>query len=229
MNYKQGVRFCVAFTNYNQPIRKGRYIFLRFIGYIARLERFCPIGMIIQHKLNKMYKAHIIEVVQSKFMYPADKSFDKCVLKYVAKHFKHYEYGLKRDYFKPEEKTREDMYEIVPKGHSHDGWMRLVDYWCSKQHEVETHGREPTHLEFFKDTHSEEGGGFVANMATEDQSDIFGVNAVLRKRGYTFSNNNIELKRVRITEGHVPEESSGNDLSNETSHAGPSTSTSQVN
>ena len=46
MNYKQGVRFCVAFNNYNQPIRKGGYIFVRFLGYIARLERFCPIGMI---------------------------------------------------------------------------------------------------------------------------------------------------------------------------------------
>ena len=62
-------------------------------------------------------------------MYPVDKGFDKCVLKHVAKHFKQYKHGLKRDYFKPEEKTREDMYEMVPKGHSRDGRMRLVDYW----------------------------------------------------------------------------------------------------
>jgi len=69
-------------------------------------------------------------------MYPADKGFDKRVLKHVAKHFKQYKQGLNREYFKPEEKTRENMCEIVPKGHSRDGWMRLVDYWCSKQHEV---------------------------------------------------------------------------------------------
>ena len=30
---------------------------------------------------------------------------------------------------------------------------------------MEAHGRDPTHLEFFKETHSKEGGGFVANTA----------------------------------------------------------------
>ncbi|KAJ8435335.1 hypothetical protein Cgig2_024322 [Carnegiea gigantea] len=134
----------------------------------------------------------------SKFIYPADKCFDKRVLKHVAKHFKQYKHGFKKDHFKPEQKTKEDMYELVPKGHSRDGWMRLVDYWCSKEHEtlaeigrdarasqmhchttgstsyaekradfVETHGREPTHLEFFKETHGKVGGGFVANTCTE--------------------------------------------------------------
>jgi len=32
---------------------------------------------------------------------------------------------------------------------------------------VEAHGRDPTHLEFFKETHSKEGGSFVVNAATE--------------------------------------------------------------
>ncbi|KAJ8425463.1 hypothetical protein Cgig2_018861 [Carnegiea gigantea] len=279
MNYKQGVRFCVAFNNYNQPIRKGGYIFVRFLGYIARLERFCPIGTISWHKLNKTYKADIVQLVRSKFIYPADKCFDKRVLKHVAKHFKQYKHGFKKDHFKPEQKTKEDMYELVPKGHSRDGWMRLVDYWCSKEHEtlaeigrdarvsqthchttgstsyaekradfVETHGREPTHLEFFKETHGKVGGGFVANTCTEsflneasarvqerllnsspsktqveienevfdelmyeeenpkrpigfgfnvDRNDVFGVNSILRKRGYIFPDNNMELKHVK--------------------------------
>ncbi|KAJ8426083.1 hypothetical protein Cgig2_002033 [Carnegiea gigantea] len=168
---------------------------------------------------------------------PSDKGFDKRVLKHVAKHFKQYKHGLKRDYFKPEEKTREDMHEIVLKEHSHDGWMRLVDYWCSKQHEVEAHGRDPTHLEFFVANTATEGFlnevtskvqeqlltsspsktqveienemsdelmyeeenpkqpiGFGFNI---DRSDVFGVNVVLRKRGYTFPDNNMELKRVK--------------------------------
>jgi len=43
---------------------------------------------------------------------------------------------LKRDYFKPKEKTKEEMYDVVPNGHSRDGRIRLVDYWCSNQHEV---------------------------------------------------------------------------------------------
>ena len=64
MNYKKGVRFCVAFNNYNQPIQKGGYIFVRFLGYIARQERFCPIGTTSWHKLNKTYQADIIEMVR---------------------------------------------------------------------------------------------------------------------------------------------------------------------
>ncbi|KAJ8434075.1 hypothetical protein Cgig2_007590 [Carnegiea gigantea] len=228
--------------------------------------------MISWHKLNKMYKADIIEMfrsssfilnlrlindVQSKFMYPADKDFDKRVLKHIAKHFKQYKHDLKRDYSKLEEKTKEDMYEIVPKGHSHDGWMlsctsfanSLSYNWLYQLHrKVETHGREPTHLEFFKETHRKEGGGFVVNTTTEgflnkasskvqerllssstsknqveienevfdellyeeentkrpigfhfnvDRSDVFGVNVVLRKRGYNFPDNNMKLKRVK--------------------------------
>ncbi|KAJ8436955.1 hypothetical protein Cgig2_018902 [Carnegiea gigantea] len=103
-----------------------------------------------------------------------------------------------------------------------------------------------------------------------DPSDVFGVNGVLRKKGYIFPDNNVELKCVKeelasqkvmflpmlkagrngkITDdfldateaalhmlvirgrggGEVLEESSGNDLSNESRHVGPSTSTSQVN
>jgi len=36
MNYRKGMRFCVASNNYNQPITKGGYIFVTFLGYIAR-------------------------------------------------------------------------------------------------------------------------------------------------------------------------------------------------
>ncbi|KAJ8422273.1 hypothetical protein Cgig2_014419 [Carnegiea gigantea] len=290
------VRFCVAFDNSNQPIRKGGYIFVRFLGYIARLERFCPIGTISWHKLNKTYKADIIEMVRSKFMYPADKCFDKHVLKHVAKHFKQYKHGLKKDYFKPEQKTKEAMYELVPKGHSRDGWMRLVDYWCSKEHEESQHiwsslkrhmaktteasakvqerllSSSPSKTqveienEVFDELMCEEENpkrpiGFGFNV---DRSHVFGVNSILRKRGYIFPNNNMELKRVkeelasqkamfllmlkavcngkityefldateaalRMAGDQVPQESSGNNLSNESGHAGPSTSASQVN
>ncbi|KAJ8439977.1 hypothetical protein Cgig2_008360 [Carnegiea gigantea] len=147
------------------------------------------------------------------FIYPTDKGFDERVLKHVAKHFKQYKHGLKRYYFKPEEKTKEDIYDIVPNGHSCDGWMRLVDYWCSKQHEIETHRREPTHLEFYKEAHSKEGGGFIANTTTEGflrvNNTLFGVEGQLK--------------------GKVQQQSSGNDLSNESRHTGPLTSTSQVN
>ncbi|KAJ8426357.1 hypothetical protein Cgig2_021477 [Carnegiea gigantea] len=152
-------------------------------------------------------------------MYPADKDFDKRVCKHVAKHFKQYKHGLKRDYFKPEEKTREDMYGLFPKGTLLMGgcdWLTI------------------------------------------------GVQNNMRKRGYTFPDNNMELKRVkeelasqkamsllmlkavhngkitnefldateaalRMAGDQVPEQSSGNDLSKESRHTGPLTSASQVN
>ena len=62
LNHKKGMRFCVAFNNYNQPIRKGGYFFVRFLGYIARQERFYPIGTTSKHKFNKTYQADIIEM-----------------------------------------------------------------------------------------------------------------------------------------------------------------------
>ncbi|KAJ8423196.1 hypothetical protein Cgig2_019238 [Carnegiea gigantea] len=103
--------------------------------------------------------------------------------------------------------------------------------------------------------------GFSFNV---DRSDVFSVNSILRKRGYIFPDNNMELKRVkeelasqkamfllmlkavhngkitdefldatkaalRMAGDQVPQESSGNNLSNESGHDGPSTSASQVN
>ncbi|KAJ8421875.1 hypothetical protein Cgig2_032131 [Carnegiea gigantea] len=237
----------------------------------------------------------------SKFIYPADKGFDKRVLKHVAKHFKQYKHSLKRDYFKPEEKTREDMNEIVPKGHSRDRWMRLTlaeigrDARASQTHchttgstsyaekradfneatskvqeRLLTSSPSKTQVEIqnevFDELKYEEKNpkrpiDFGFNV---DRSDIFGVNVVLRKRGYSFPNNNMELKRVkeelasqkamflimlkavrngkvtdeflddtgaalRMAGDQIPEQSSGNDLSNESRHTGPSTSASQVN
>ncbi|KAJ8423637.1 LOW QUALITY PROTEIN: hypothetical protein Cgig2_007646 [Carnegiea gigantea] len=241
----------------------------------------------------------------SKFIYLVDKGFDKHVFKHGVKHFKPYKHGLKKDYFKTEEKTKEDMYDIVPKGHSRGGWMQLTlaeigrDARASQTHchttgstgyakkranFVETHGKELTHLEFFKETHSKEERllssspsktqveienevfdeliyeeenpkqpiDFSVNV---DRSDIFGVNSILRKRGYDFPDIIQMCQRgTSIIEGHavrnekitdefldatevalhmagdqVQEESSGNNLSNELRHTGPLTLTSQVN
>ncbi|KAJ8427393.1 hypothetical protein Cgig2_008809 [Carnegiea gigantea] len=152
------------------------------------------------------------------------------------------------------------MYDIVPKGHSRDGRMRLVDYWCSKEHQVEIENEVFDEL-MYEEENLKRPIGFGFNV---DRSDVFSVNSVLRKRGYIFPDNNVELKRVkeelaskkamfllmlkavhnekitdefldaieaalRMAGDQVQQESSGNDLSNESRHTGPSTSTSQVN
>ncbi|KAJ8428276.1 hypothetical protein Cgig2_034090 [Carnegiea gigantea] len=210
-------------------------------------------------------------MVQSKFMYPVDKGFDKRVLKHVAKHFKQYKHGLKRDYFKPEETTREDTYDIVPKRHSRDGWMRLNEATPKVQEQLLSFSLSKTQVKIENEVfdelimYEEQNPKRPINLCFNvDQSDIFGINAVLRKRGYTFPDDNIELRRVkkelasqkamfllmlkavhngkitgefldateaalRMAGDQVQEESSGNDLSNESRHARPSTSTSQVN
>ncbi|KAJ8427216.1 hypothetical protein Cgig2_009109 [Carnegiea gigantea] len=196
------------FNNYNQPIRKGGYMFMRSLGYIVRIGRFCSIGTISWHKLNRTYKADIIEMVQSKFMYLVVKGFHKCALKHVAKHFKQYKHGLKRDHFKPKEKTKEDMYEIVPKGQSRDGWMLLVDYWCSEQHDNEARSKFQERL--------------LNSSPSKTQVEI--KNEVFDKLMHEEDN----PKRPIGFGFNVPEESSGDNLSNELRHTGPSTSTSQV-
>ncbi|KAJ8435735.1 hypothetical protein Cgig2_017714 [Carnegiea gigantea] len=177
-------------------------------------------------------------------------------------------------------------------------------YLLCKKRFVETHGREPTHLEFFKETHGKDGGGFVANTATESflteasakvQEQLLSsspsktqveietkclMSLCMKKKilsdrsvlalmwteviGYIFPDNNMKLKHVkeelasqkamflhmlkavrngkitdefldateaalRMAGDQVPQESSGNNVSNESGHAGPSTSASQVN
>ena len=65
------------------------YVRLIFLINLLFVLNFCPI--------NEM---------QSKFVYPSDKSFDKRVLKHVAKHFKQYKHSLKRDYSNPKKKQK---------------------------------------------------------------------------------------------------------------------------
>ncbi|KAJ8428068.1 hypothetical protein Cgig2_024135 [Carnegiea gigantea] len=249
----------------------------------------------------------VIGTSQSKFVYPADKCFDKRVLKHVTKHFKQHKYGLKKDYFKPEQKTKEAMYELVPKGtltlaeigrdaralqtHCHttgstsyaEKRANFTEASAKVQERLLSSSPSKTQVEIenevfdelmYEEENPKRPIGFGFNV---DQSDVFDVNSILRKRGYIFPDNNMELKRVKeelasqkamfllmlkavrngkITDEfldatevalrmagdqvsnyyleldilvQVPQESSGNSLSNESAHAGPSTSASQVN
>ncbi|KAJ8441165.1 hypothetical protein Cgig2_024894 [Carnegiea gigantea] len=276
MNYKQAVRFCVAFNNYNQPIRKGGYIFVRFLGYIARLERFCPIGTSSWHKLNKTYKAGIVEMVRVRLWLKLVEMHElrkRVVIQLVLLVTLKSELtflliifiliSLKLWWNEASAKVQERLLSSSP---------------SKTQVEIEN--------ELFDELMYEEENpkrpiDFGFNV---DRSDVFGVNSILRKRGYIFPDNNMELKRVKeklasqkamfllmlkavhngkITDefldateaalriavrmqyklglklfpatayGHaindVPQESSGNNLSNESGPAGPSTSASQVN
>ncbi|KAJ8421488.1 hypothetical protein Cgig2_024063 [Carnegiea gigantea] len=198
-------------------------------------------------------------------MYPADKGLDKCVLEHVAKHFKQYKRGLKRDYFKPKEKTREAMYEMNEA--TSKVQERLLSSSPSKT-QVEIESEVFDELMYEEAVHS----GKITDEfldATEaalhmagDQPKVKGrfppcqrvnyqVLTLMRERK---SRGNYHLRALRATSlglpvvvaradlfvaittwwdaqafCTVPEESSGNDLGNESRHTGPSTSTSHIN
>jgi len=44
MNYRKGVRFCVAFNNYNQPIRKGDIFLSDFLATLQDKRDFALSG-----------------------------------------------------------------------------------------------------------------------------------------------------------------------------------------
>lgn len=39
-----GVKYYVEFNELRQPLRKGGHILVRFLGYIAKQEHFCPLS-----------------------------------------------------------------------------------------------------------------------------------------------------------------------------------------
>ncbi|KAJ8444135.1 hypothetical protein Cgig2_029910 [Carnegiea gigantea] len=218
---------------------------VRFLGYIAKLERFCPIGGISWHELNKTYKANIIEM--SKFKYLADKGFDKCVLKHVAKHFK-------QCYFKPEEKTKEDMRDITLAEIGRDARASQTHY-----HTTGSTSYAETRADFNEASAKVQErllDSSSSKTQVEIENEVFNELMyeeenpnVLRKRDYAFRDNNMELKHVKeelasqkamfllilkavhngkITDEFldatdvalcmVQEESTGNNLSNESRH-----------
>ncbi|KAJ8427218.1 hypothetical protein Cgig2_009111 [Carnegiea gigantea] len=140
---------------------KGGYMFMRFLGYVARIERFCSIKTISWHKSNKMYKADIIEVVRVEI---ENEVFDKL------------------------------MYE-------EDNPKRPISFGFNHVKE-ELASQKAMFLLLLKAAHN--------RKITDEFLDA-------------------TEAALRIASDQVPEESSGNDLSNELRHTGPSTSTSQVN
>ena len=59
-----GDRFVVPFNSLNQPIIKGGYVLVWFIGDIARNGDVCPIDEVYTHKIDKSYKVDIVTLVR---------------------------------------------------------------------------------------------------------------------------------------------------------------------
>lgn len=73
---------------------------------------------------------------QAKFVIPNGEMFDRTILMKVGKQWKHYKYTLKMMKFDPHRRTKEQIVNDVPHGHTRDNWMRLVEHWYSESSKV---------------------------------------------------------------------------------------------
>ncbi|KAL2901411.1 Phenylalanine--tRNA ligase beta subunit, partial [Bienertia sinuspersici] len=60
----RGLRYFVQFNEFNQPLSKGGCILVSFLGDVAKRETFCPVGVSSWHKLKKKMKADIVILVR---------------------------------------------------------------------------------------------------------------------------------------------------------------------
>ena len=78
--------------------------------------------------------------LQDRFVIPDGPVYVTQILKCANKSWKQYKYSLKKDYYKPEEKTETQMTtEAVPQhGISSKEWIKLVRFWYSDEGQVST-------------------------------------------------------------------------------------------
>ncbi|KAL2935328.1 SPBc2 prophage-derived uncharacterized protein YopZ [Bienertia sinuspersici] len=194
-----GVKYYVEFNEFHQPIRKGGHILVRFLGYIAKMAHYCPIGAITWHDMEKNLKVQIVNKMREHFIIPNDEM--------------HYKHELKKKFFQPDKKTHEQHYDLVPSGHSRSDWIKLVDHWFSpKGHKLSQIGKEARSLQCQDDAKAKVESLKLANSScssvdVEDEafhdlmnggdiperpqgfgfgvkkSDVYGVRGLLRKEG----------------------------------------------
>ncbi|KAL2929583.1 Phosphoinositide phosphatase SAC8, partial [Bienertia sinuspersici] len=191
-----GRRYFVEFNELHQPIRKGGHILVKFLGYIAKMGNYCPLGALTWRKVEDKLKFDILKKMKEHFIIPNDEVYDKLALQRVDKYWKHYKHELKETFLQPEKKTQEQHYDPVPSGHTTNDWIKLVNHWFSEkgQAKVETLKLSAPSTSFPEDLEDEafhdvlnggkipkrpQGFGFVVK-----RSDVYGVRGLVRKEGY---------------------------------------------
>ncbi|KAL2922037.1 Glutamate decarboxylase [Bienertia sinuspersici] len=182
-----GVKYYVEFNEFHQPIRKGGHILVRFLGYIAKMAHYCPIGAITWHDVKKNLKVQIFNKMREYFVIPDDEVYETLAHQRVGKCWRHYKHELKKTFFQPDKKTHEQHYDLVPSGHSRSDWIKLVDHWFSpKGQKLSQIGKEVRSLqcqvhtmgsrtwkkmglfEAWERSHMRNDGSFVEGTTTED-------------------------------------------------------------
>ncbi|KAL6565440.1 hypothetical protein OROHE_004495 [Orobanche hederae] len=197
IDFKQNeLRYFVNFNEHKQPIGRSCQVLVKFLSNVSKIERFCPIGEINWHFVNKTLKADIIVLVRSKFMLPPGDVYNKKALIRTAKYWRDYKHELKKR-FNPEKRSIEEIYNDVPEGHPRFSWIKLVDHWHSPkdlsakgkttracQDLPHTTGsisfanvreefkriekRLPSNMELFEQTHTPKNGIFPDNSLSKE-------------------------------------------------------------
>ncbi|KAL2895124.1 DNA replication licensing factor mcm4, partial [Bienertia sinuspersici] len=163
-----GRRYFVEFNELHQPLRKGGHILVKFLGYIAKMGNYCPLGALTWHKVEKKLKCDIIKKMREHFIIPNDEVYDKLALQRVDKYWRHYKHELKKTFFHPDKKTKEQHYDPVPSGHTSNDWIKLVNHWFSPKGQEAEHGKPMGLIEAWERSHVRKDGSFVEGTATED-------------------------------------------------------------
>ncbi|KAL2898048.1 DNA-directed RNA polymerase subunit beta [Bienertia sinuspersici] len=127
-----GVKYFVEFNDLCQPIRKGGHVLIRFIGMMAKMETHCPVREEDWHAIDSHIKGKIVTDIRDRFVIPDGAEYDKQALKRANKAWRQYRFSLKKEYYKPKEKTLDEMCsQVPPSGISSNNWIKLVKYWHS--------------------------------------------------------------------------------------------------
>lgn len=67
--YEEKFKFEVPFNKFNQPIRKGGSVFIKFLGEVARKGSLCPIRVTNWRNMIASKKTEIVELVRVSVLY----------------------------------------------------------------------------------------------------------------------------------------------------------------
>ncbi|KAL2930376.1 Zygote defective protein 12, partial [Bienertia sinuspersici] len=147
------------------------------------------------------------------FVIPDGELFDKAILKHTSKYWKNYRYFLRENYFDPMTRTDDQNYDNRPDGISKQNWTNLVDYWYSPEFQEDANNKVKECLA----SSSSKSRVDIENEVFDDlmyngevpkrplnygfgvkQSDIFGVQGLLRKKGSSYVNHSaIEMENLK--------------------------------
>ncbi|KAL2926171.1 Enolase [Bienertia sinuspersici] len=164
-----GVKYFVEFNDLCQPIRKGGHVLIRFIGMMAKMETHCPVGEEDWHAIDSHIKGKIVTDIRDRFVIPDGAEYDKQALKRANKAWRQYRFSLKKEYYKPNEKTLDEMCnQVPPSGISSNNWIKLVKYWHSDKGKEDEHGEKMSLLALWIKSHMGKDGNFLSGTDTND-------------------------------------------------------------